>query len=152
MNLGINTSGGALRRPLFLSLSVLLMFTLCWAAPAKKPTVPKRGVTASTKTEKKGAGARRVSSRKKPSWRNTQMRPTPERYSEIQKALITRGYLQGAPSGVWDESSAAALRRFQSDQNLEPSGKLDSLSLIALGLGPSYRASSPPAETPQSQP
>ena len=29
-----------------------------------------------------------------------------------------------------------AMKRFQKDQNLEPSGKLTSLSLIALGLGP----------------
>ena len=29
-----------------------------------------------------------------------------------------------------------ALKRFQSEQSLEPTGKIDSLSLIALGLGP----------------
>jgi hypothetical protein len=29
-----------------------------------------------------------------------------------------------------------ALKRFQADQNLTPDGKLGSLSLIALGLGP----------------
>jgi hypothetical protein len=38
-------------------------------------------------------------------------------------------------NGVWDPQSADALRHFQRDQNLEPTGKLNSLSLIALGLG-----------------
>jgi hypothetical protein len=41
------------------------------------------------------------------------------------------------------------LRRFQQEQNLEPSGKIDSLSLIALGLGPKYdRAAAAPAPKP----
>jgi hypothetical protein len=31
-----------------------------------------------------------------------------------------------------------ALRRFQEDNGQEPTGKLDSLSLIKLGLGPNY--------------
>jgi hypothetical protein len=39
---------------------------------------------------------------------------------------------------VWDQNSADALRRFQQDQNLQASGKLDSLSIIALGLGPKH--------------
>jgi peptidoglycan hydrolase-like protein with peptidoglycan-binding domain len=65
--------------------------------------------------------------------------PTPERYKEIQQALASKGYLQpDASSGVWDNSSVSALKKFQEDQSLEPSGKLDSLSLIALGLGPKH--------------
>jgi hypothetical protein len=71
----------------------------------------------------------------KAAWRSRQLAPTPERYKDIQSALGTRGYLQQTPTGVWDAPSADALRRFQQDQNLEPSGKLNSLSLIALGLG-----------------
>jgi peptidoglycan hydrolase-like protein with peptidoglycan-binding domain len=64
------------------------------------------------------------------------MAPTPERYIEIQQALIDKGYLEGPATGVWGAESVAALKKFQQDQNLEPSGKLDSLSLITLGLGP----------------
>ncbi len=64
------------------------------------------------------------------------MAPTPERYREIQRALIEKGYLQGEPSGDWGPDSTAALKSFQKNQNLEPSGKLDSLTLISLGLGP----------------
>ena len=32
--------------------------------------------------------------------------------------------------------SVDALKRFQADQNLMPDGKINSFSLIALGLGP----------------
>jgi hypothetical protein len=39
-------------------------------------------------------------------------------------------------TGTWSQNSVDALKRFQQDQNLDPSGKINSLSLIALGLGP----------------
>jgi peptidoglycan hydrolase-like protein with peptidoglycan-binding domain len=71
-------------------------------------------------------------------WRPGQTAPTPDRYKEIQEALAKKGYLHGEASGVWNEDSSDALRRFQQDQNLQASGKLDSLSIIALGLGPKY--------------
>jgi hypothetical protein len=71
-------------------------------------------------------------------WRPGQMAPTADRYKEIQSALAQKGYLHGEASGVWNQDSADALRRFQQDQNLQASGKLDSLSIIALGLGPKY--------------
>jgi peptidoglycan hydrolase-like protein with peptidoglycan-binding domain len=55
---------------------------------------------------------------------------------EIQQALVTRGYLTTPPSGAWDPATVDALKRFQGEQNLPPTGKITSLSLIALGLGP----------------
>jgi peptidoglycan hydrolase-like protein with peptidoglycan-binding domain len=68
-----------------------------------------------------------------------QMQPTPERYKQFQEALIKKGYLKGEATGTWDAASADAMRRFQRDQNLEPTGKPDqSLTIIALGLGPKY--------------
>lgn len=73
------------------------------------------------------------------SWRTGQMEPTPERYKQFQEALIAKGYLHGEATGKWDEASADAMRRFQKDQNLEPTGKPNqSLSIIALGLGPKH--------------
>jgi len=72
-------------------------------------------------------------------WHPAQTAPTPDRYKEIQEALAKKGYLQGEPTGVWNQDSTDALRRFQQDQNLQASGKLDSLSIIALGLGPKYQ-------------
>jgi len=68
--------------------------------------------------------------------RSYQQAPTADRYREIQQALATKGYLHGEPNGAWGADSADALKRFQADQNLMPDGKINSLSLIALGLGP----------------
>ena len=65
-----------------------------------------------------------------------QQAPTTDRYMEIQQALVTRGYLTTPPSGTWDPATVDALKRFQEEQNLPPTGKITSLSLIALGLGP----------------
>jgi Putative peptidoglycan binding domain len=74
-----------------------------------------------------------------------QMQPTPERYKEIQQALVSRGYLRTDPSGTWDQETMDAMRRFQEDQNIDPTGKIDSLSLIALGLGPKHEIARAPA-------
>ena len=50
--------------------------------------------------------------------------------------MSDKGYFSGSPDGVWSATSTDALKRFQHDQNLNEDGKVDSLSLIALGLGP----------------
>jgi peptidoglycan hydrolase-like protein with peptidoglycan-binding domain len=78
----------------------------------------------------------RAARRPAKTWRNRQLKPTRERYAEIQQALIHKGYLQAPATGDWGPESVAAMRRFQQDQKLEPDGKLTALSLIALGLGP----------------
>jgi peptidoglycan hydrolase-like protein with peptidoglycan-binding domain len=84
------------------------------------------------------------------SWRSRQLAPTPERYKQIQSALAERGYLKDAPNGVWDAQSADALKHFQQEQNLEPSGRVNSLSLIALGLGAKHGTA--PASNPAQAP
>jgi hypothetical protein len=72
------------------------------------------------------------------------MMPTPERYKEIQQALVDKGYLKSEPNGVWDAQSMDALRQFQTDKKLSVTGRISSASLISLGLGPNTN----PAETP----
>lgn len=64
------------------------------------------------------------------------MQPSAERISEIQSALAAKGYFEGQANGIWSADSIEALKRFQRDQNLRDDGKISSLSLIALGLGP----------------
>jgi peptidoglycan hydrolase-like protein with peptidoglycan-binding domain len=68
----------------------------------------------------------------------SQSAPTPERYREIQQALAAKGYLKVDPSGAWDADTQDAMRRFQADQKLDQTGKIDALSLISLGLGPKH--------------
>ena len=89
-------------------------------------TTPKQTVAKSKQPVKKRPVA----------WRPIQQQPTPERYKQIQQALVDKGYLQTPATGVWGPESMAALKRFQEEQKLEATGKLDSLSLIRLGLGP----------------
>lgn len=85
-------------------------------------------------------------------WRTGQMTPTPERYKEIQGALAAKGYSSQPPDGVWDQQWTDSLKRFQQDQKLEPSGKLNSLSLITLGLGPKREANAFPAASANGSP
>jgi len=61
--------------------------------------------------------------------------PTSERYKEIQESLISKGYMQGPANGVWDQNAMDAMKKFQQDQNLDPTGKITSRALINLGLG-----------------
>jgi hypothetical protein len=105
---------------------------------AKKPaaTAAARKPASKTATTKTAASKKRGKKAPVQSWRARQQAPTPDRYKQIQEALAAKGYLKAEPSGVWNGESTDALRRFQADQKLEPSGKLNSLSLIALGLGP----------------
>jgi peptidoglycan hydrolase-like protein with peptidoglycan-binding domain len=84
--------------------------------------------------------------------RSFQQAPTPERYKEIQQALVNKGYLQGEPTGEWGPDSVDALRRFQTDQNLIADGKIGSLSLIALGLGPKRLTAQTGPQQPAAEP
>ena len=102
-------------------------------AKASSRKTPVKAASARTATAKRG----KKSVLPKVTWRNRQMAPAPERYREIQEALVAKGYLAaGEGDGSWNAASSEALKRFQADQNLDPTGKINSLSLIALGLGP----------------
>lgn len=126
-----------------------------WAAPPhKKNPVPAKKSAKSAGTAKSSSAARKTAAKRKPARskpaparrRATQTAPSPERYRQIQKALADKGYLSAEANGQWGPESIEALKRFQQDQNLEPTGKINSLSLIALGLGPEH---SRPAAKPE---
>lgn len=149
--------------------ALLLSFGLTWAAAAPKKKAPSKA--SATKSSVKKKPTKSTVRRYAPKARSTgykrgrargrspqpvrarryrgQQTPTQERFTEIQQALITRGYLQTSPSGAWDTHSAEALKRFQEEQNLPPTGKITSLSLIALGLGPKRNPISASAASPQ---
>lgn len=74
--------------------------------------------------------------------RSVQLTPGAGRYKEIQQALAAKGYLKSEPTGVWDDQSIQALRQFQTDQKLDPTGKINAPSLIGLGLGPKFEDAS----------
>jgi hypothetical protein len=123
------------------------------STPAAKPTstnsatkpVAHRTSGTTTKTTSKSTGK----SAKKPvvvSRRWAQQQPTADRYKEIQQALAERGYFRGDPDGTWGPESIDSLKRFQHDQSLVEDGKIGSLSLIALGLGPKRNMPEPAPE------
>ena len=62
-----------------------------------------------------------------------------ERAREIQAALIREHYMTGEPSGKWDDSTQAALRRYQADQGWQSKSIPDSRALIRMGLGPDHQ-------------
>ena len=140
----------------FLSLAVTLGLAVGMIGAAtvakKKSTAKKGSKTAASAhkktgtTKKSGAAGRKGSRRAATTWRNRQLTPTPERYKQIQQALSSKGYLSPEQAtGKWDDTSTEALRKFQADQNLDANGKINSLSLIALGLGPQREVAAKPA-------
>lgn len=124
---------------------------------ARKSTVARKTTGSRKATARRGSVSRSGRSttvsrnKKRPvkraaTWRTRQIAPTPARYREIQEALVAKGYLQpGDATGVWGQSSVDALKRFQTEQNIESNGKINSLSLIALGLGPKHDTAAKPA-------
>jgi peptidoglycan hydrolase-like protein with peptidoglycan-binding domain len=60
-----------------------------------------------------------------------------QRAQEIQEALVREHYLSGEPSGTWDTTTQAAMRKYQADQGWQTKVIPDSRALIRLGLGPS---------------
>src|SRR5215467_9923114 len=60
------------------------------------------------------------------------------RAREIQEALVRKHYLTGEPSGTWDPTTQAAMRRYQAEQGWQTKTVPDARALIRLGLGPDH--------------
>ncbi len=91
--------------------------------------------TAKTKSTsgKSGKSSGKKSSRTKKV--RGQAAPTPDRINEIQAALTEKGAFAGEPTGKWDDSTVEAMKKFQTDNHLNPTGKIDASTLQKLGLG-----------------
>ena len=115
--------------------------------PAKKASSPKTASSSKSASSSKVKGRTRARRSRRgkhvaarPSY---QQHPDPERYQQIQQALASRGYFKGPVNGVWGDDSVDALRRFQTDQKIaDNEGKINALSLNALGLGAKHDSSS----------
>jgi hypothetical protein len=104
---------------------------------ATKPASPSASATKSTSATH-ATSSHRPSSRRRRSGRvRGQTKIDPERARTIQQALIREHYLSGEPTGIWNEASEAAMRRYQSDHGWQTKEVPDSRALISLGLGPS---------------
>jgi len=103
-----------------------------WApsTPEKKKATPKKGATApATPTAK----------------RRTPGVKANETILSAQEALSAAGYNLGEPDGKAGASTTSAVKRFQTDRHLPVTGKLDAITLAALGV----RAGAGPADAEQ---
>jgi peptidoglycan hydrolase-like protein with peptidoglycan-binding domain len=125
----------------YLALSAVL---LAAAFPAFAQSTSSTAATPSTSHSTTTAKKKTVSKKHHTHREPTQKAPTPARITEIQTALEHRGYYQGNPNGKWDSNTVSAMQKFQSDNALESSGKINALSLQKLGLGSSIAGVSAP--------
>ena len=93
---------------------------------------PQKATTAG-RHSRKGGGLKAVATRPKSKGQQAIDR---QRTLEIQEALIREHYLQGEPSGVWDQSTRDAFTRMQDENHWQTKIVPDSRALIKLGLGP----------------
>jgi peptidoglycan hydrolase-like protein with peptidoglycan-binding domain len=109
--------------------------------PAAAKTIRPKSTSASgvTKARISKKGSKRYARRPR-----GQKAPAPERISEIQQALAKEGSFAGKPNGKWDSSTIEAMRKFQDAHGLNPTGKLDALTLQKLGLGSQTAGVAPP--------
>ncbi len=130
-------------------VGVALCFMLAvGAAMAQPPKVHHRSATSTKASGKARTSAKSKSSARakgsKKSRRSKSRRVRgqqaidPARAAQIQEALIRENYLNGEPTGVWDQRTKDAMIRYQADHGWQTKMLPDSRALINLGLGPDH--------------
>jgi photosystem II stability/assembly factor-like uncharacterized protein len=93
-----------------------------WAVEKPQTKTPKRPVKKTTKRAVAVTPKRTAA-------------PSSESVMEAQEALNAAGYHLGEPDGKGGPATTAALKKFQGDRHLPVTGKLDAITLAALGIG-----------------
>ena len=119
------------------------------SATKKSATAPSSHAASSHGTPAHGT-SKKTSSSKRARRQPGQKAPTSDRVSEIQSALARNGSFAGEPNGKWDDSTSDAMRKFQASHGLNPTGKLDALTLQKLGLGSQTAGVAAPTPPPGS--
>ena len=127
---------------LALLVAAALGFSGKWMAGAqtsqktsKVSTAGKSSATGKSSTSGKSHVSTKKTRAKRGRKEKGQAAPTAERISEIQAALAKDGSFGGSPNGKWDDATVEAMKKFQTAHGLNPSGKIDALTLQRLGLG-----------------
>src|SRR5665213_3669758 len=146
---------------LFLFGAALLMSVAALSSAAVRPAAAQTTSSAKKKKKKaastssastkssskklsstKSASSRSVSSKSKGKSRSKfaakpkgQAAPTSDRIREIQSALQKDGSYEGEPTGKWDSATSDAMRKYQDKNGVNPTGKIDAISLNKMGLG-----------------
>jgi peptidoglycan hydrolase-like protein with peptidoglycan-binding domain len=120
---------------------------------SKSSHKPSTGTTSAksttTGTAKKSSKSGKRSSNKTKRVKG-QAAPTADRINEIQGALAKNGAYSGEPSRKWDDSTVEAMKKFQASHGLNPTGKMDALTLQKLGLGSETAGMGVPTPPPNS--
>jgi hypothetical protein len=127
--------------------------------PVLVQTISHTASSESKSTKSTGASTPAISRRSKKSRKSSAHRRTrgqqkidPTRAREIQEALIREHYLDGQPSGVWNDATQKAMQRYQADNNWQSKTTPDARALIKLGLGPDHDHLLNPESAMTSQP
>jgi hypothetical protein len=121
-----------------LSVVVSIAVTAQTTAPAKKKTASHPSSKAAASKSSAGKKRSRTKGKSRTAKTPGQKAIQSERAQQIQEALIREHYMNGEPSGRWDDATESALRRYQADQGWQSKSVPDSRALIKLGLGPSH--------------
>src|SRR5215471_5357202 len=118
-----------------LLLGVVLASTTAMAhSRARLTSKPRTGTLQPTKTQ-----AHKKKTVRRGAWkRHGQQGIDDQRARDIQTALIREKYLEGQPTGKWDQRTKDAIVRYQADHGWQTKVTPDSRALISLGLGPSH--------------
>jgi peptidoglycan hydrolase-like protein with peptidoglycan-binding domain len=111
--------------------------SICAAAPP--PSAQSSTTKKKRKTKKKGQPTAAG-----------QKAPTPDRIKEIQSALSREGAYSGEPTGKWDNATIEAMKKYQGDNGISPTGKIDALTINKLGLGSETAGKGAPVPTASS--
>jgi Putative peptidoglycan binding domain len=132
------------------------------AQPASKPAVSSSHASTSshTKTSKSThTSAHSTTGKSKKSRKSAskgrahgQQKIDSKRTLEIQEALIREHYLDGKPTGVWNDATQQAMQKYQADNNWQSKTTPDARALIKLGLGPDHDHLLNPESAMTSQP
>lgn len=138
-----------LRRLIPLGLALLITAALGLSGKLQAGAQTSQKSSKSSTASKSSTGSKSHASTKKARAKRGrkekgQTAPTPERISEIQQALAKDGSFSGSPNGKWDDATVEAMKKFQAAHALNPSGKLDALTLQKLGLGSQTAGVAPP--------
>ena len=116
------------------ALLITALIVGCAGATEAKTKSTSNSTTTRSKSAHRKTASKRTATRSRS---RGQASPDSDRTREIQSALIREHYLNGEPTGAWDDRTRAALTRYQADHGWQTKIVPDSRALIKLGLGPS---------------